>query len=101
MTKQSNEEIRTKTEWFSSLMEDTLRKNADKGGWAECSLLWLQAKLTEETGELGKILVNEIYFSTGMEGPADYQVLRAALFEAVDIANIALMLADKIQEKMQ
>jgi hypothetical protein len=81
-------------------MEDTLRKNADKGGWDECSLLWLQAKLTEEVGELGKILVNEIFFPDGRGDRSTHeQVIRAALFEAVDIANVALMLADRIQQE--
>jgi NTP pyrophosphatase (non-canonical NTP hydrolase) len=95
---QSNEEIKNKTEWFAGLMEDVLRRNAHKNGWSECSLLWLQAKLTEEVGELGRILAKELHTPEGKYvsiGDANTNpVLRAALFEAVDVANIALMIAD-------
>jgi hypothetical protein len=81
--------------WFACLMEANLRKNDYKGGWDDCSLLWLFAKLGEELGELGEALVDNHF----PEGREEMTITRVAAQwiegEATDIANLAMMIADK------
>lgn len=95
---QSRNEIKNSVEWFSGLMETKLMKNAHKDGWQECSLLWLVTKLNEEVGELAQIIASEVHSPDGTYvavGDANTNpVLRAALYEAADVANVALMIGD-------
>jgi NTP pyrophosphatase (non-canonical NTP hydrolase) len=74
-------EIRPKVMAFARLMEVALRKNDHKGGWKECSEAYLFTRLIEEAGELGKAMLSFLEGSVGNE--------------AVDVANFAMMLADK------
>lgn len=93
--------VRGQVAYFAQLMELVLRDNDNKPGWSKCTPLWLHAKLTEEIGELGKLL-------TGLYHPTDsqpYQMseeqcqkVRLAMKEAIDIGNVAMMLADVLSE---
>lgn len=88
--------LRPQVAWFANLMEEILRKNDYKGGWNECSTLWLLAKLSEEVGELGEILT-ETHFPDGSAFPPKFpltaQTTQQICNEAADIANIAMMIA--------
>jgi hypothetical protein len=92
--------VRPQVAYFAGLMENALTRNDHKGGWDECHPLWLHAKLSEEAGELGNVLT-QIYHPSG----ESYQVtddlretILAAIQEAADIANVAMMLADRLSE---
>lgn len=98
-------EMREEVKQFAYLMEALLKRNDGKGGWAECHPLWLLSKLSEEMGELGKLLL-EIYHPTGQRrlfpsnGNQDEFIL-AAILEAADVANVAMMLADCLSEMVK
>lgn len=93
---------------FADMMEHVLHQNDDKGGWAECSLLWLQAKLMEEAGELAALLVEMYHSHGGLRHPrgltaqerAEIRINQAAR-ECVDIANVAMMIADLLSGRPQ
>ena len=79
---------RPEVEKFADLMEQVLQDNDWKGGWANYSMQWLFLKLIEEVAELG-FLVRE---------PNIYNPERQREMikrESADIANIAMMIADK------
>lgn len=84
---------------FANLMEEILKRNDHKGGWNECSALWLLAKLSEEVGELGSILA-ELHFPDGVTLLLTAQMVRSIREEAADIANIAMMIADNASRKL-
>lgn len=97
--------VRGQVAYFAGLMEMILRENDDKDGWDECHPLWLNAKLAEEVGELGKILTM-IYHPEGTPTPYHETVeIRemklSAIREATDIANVAMMLADRLSEQIK
>lgn len=71
---------------FARLMESKLRVRDYKGGWQHCDLQWLFKRLLEEAGELHVELT-----SIGSNGQVN-QVGVAG--ETVDVANIAIMIAD-------
>ena len=71
---------------FTATMEEKMLANNHKGCWRRCDPLWLYAKLGEEVGELGRILVRNHNDDTGK-----------ATREAIDIANVAMMIADRLE----
>lgn len=73
---------RQEVEWFAGEMEKRLKANDHKGGWEDCSLEWLVAKLAEETGEVAAIVIKH--------GSWKEKVIK----EAADVANVAMMIAD-------
>ncbi len=96
-------ESRDSVKSFSMLMEAVLRDNDHKGGWLECSPLWLLAKLNEEVGELGRAIAIE-YHPSGrklLDYPdtnGGHGMTNNLVRECVDIANVAMMLADVFAE---
>jgi NTP pyrophosphatase (non-canonical NTP hydrolase) len=68
---------------FASLMEQKLQENDYNGGWDICSTCWLGARLVEEVGEL-LIAISESHCPDEIKR------------EAADVANFAMMLADKV-----
>ncbi len=88
---------------FAALMEAKLQENDHKGGWKECSSLWLQTKLTEEVGELGRLLV-KLHAPEGapyMVIEANEEDVKAAMRECADVANVAMMIADVLSERVR
>ena len=89
--------------YFAGLMEEKLQQNDDKAGWGRCSLLWLQTKLTEEVGQLGKLLANLHAFDTGQQFQKTEDTrmsddIEAAAWEAVDVANVAMMITSQLTD---
>ena len=73
-------ETREEVKWFAEQMERVLQRNDYKGGWHNCSDEELFMHLLDEVRELyGNI--------TCIEG-------NAPIDECVDIANLAMMIAD-------
>ena len=79
--RQRAEYLRPEVVAFARLMEDRLRANEHKGGWKGCNTNWLMGRLREEAKELQAI------FDQGMGGDVGH--------EAADVANFAMMVADK------
>jgi len=83
-------DLRPEVKWFAEVMESKLRKyDNEKGisGWKEESRLWLYARLVQELLELHEALTEEI--------PLEENILE----ECADVANVAMMIADKGREK--
>ncbi|MGH7774657.1 MAG: hypothetical protein ACREQA_20730 [Candidatus Binatia bacterium] len=78
-------QIRPQVQWFARCMETELQDNDWKGGWNKCSVWELYQRLLEEAGELAGVL------SGAREGNA--------ISEAADIANFAMMIADRINSQ--
>jgi NTP pyrophosphatase (non-canonical NTP hydrolase) len=78
-------EIRQELSWFSEQMEMTLKENDHKGGWGseQCSLDYLIERLKEE--------VNELIVATDSGKAGVENVIR----ECADVANFAMMIADR------
>ncbi len=71
--------LREPLQRFATLMEETLRKHDDRGGWENCREVWLLQRLREETLEL------EDAMGRGQSSVPS---------EAADVANFAMMIAD-------
>lgn len=69
---------------FAINMEQQLRANDYKGGWASCTPNWLLNRLTQEVAELARVL------TSGVGDP---------ITEAADVANFAMMIADVFREE--
>ena len=72
---------RKEVKWFAEQMEKVLRKNDKKGGWKDEDPLNLVRQIQENTHELDRMLWNN--------------PLKKKLKTCVDIANYAMMVADK------
>lgn len=78
---------------FAILMDDILTKNDYKGGWQDCKIQYLRARLVEELGEyFARVAINIDYESTKPLDARDKELERK---ELVDIANFAMMLWDR------
>lgn len=66
---------------FARAMEQELKANDHKGGWHDCDPAWLLGRLREETDELAG--------AVAAGGPD-------VLAEAADVANYAMMIADRM-----
>lgn len=75
---------RNSVRWFATKMEAKLAKNDHKRGWAGCELQYLSMRLTQERKELTDAIKSK-----------DKQRI---IDECADIANFALMIADKFGE---
>lgn len=71
---------RDEVRWFARKMEETLKENDYKGGWQQCSYEFLIQRLIEELREL------ELTDNNNHD-----EVIR----ECTDVANFAMMIADK------
>lgn len=74
-------ELRPEVAAFAQLMEQKLRENDHKGGWADDPASALVERVVEEAAELAE--------EWGSPRPSFYTV-----WEAVDVANMAMMVAD-------
>lgn len=96
---------REPVEWFAERMERRLRANDHKGGWEDCSIEYLLSRLCEETAELvGTITLGHADAREAF-AIAKHHLMQAAqeldltkrtsIGEAADVANFAMMIADK------
>ncbi|ARF70707.1 hypothetical protein B7C51_24855 (plasmid) [Paenibacillus larvae subsp. pulvifaciens] len=74
--------LRPEVQWFAEQMELKLRENDHKGGWADCLIEHLLRQVPREYRELLKALLWD---------DLPDEVIR----EAADIANYAMMIADR------
>jgi NTP pyrophosphatase (non-canonical NTP hydrolase) len=85
--------IRREVLRFTDAMESVLKKNDYKGGWNECNVSYLRARLVEELGEyFARVAINIDYEATKPLDARDKELERK---ELVDIANFAMMLWDR------
>jgi hypothetical protein len=75
--------LRPAVQWFAEQMELALGDNDHKGGWTSCTPYWLLRRLRGETQELEREVKKR-----------GHLIVR----EAADVANFALMIADKFHE---
>jgi len=73
--------MRAEVERFADVMEERLKENDHKGGWLTCSSEYLLRRLREEVDELETALTEDSNDDL--------------IAEAADIANFAMMIADK------
>lgn len=73
---------REEVRWFAGLMEGQLRANDHKGGWHSMTKFQLHERLEEEVKELEQAILG---------GGHSERIIR----EASDVANFAMMIADK------
>ena len=79
---------------FAERMEEVLAANDYKGGWADCDYDYLSRKLGEEFAELCREIPGNSDTGTPFFGRLDAEKRRAITHEAVDLANICMMIAD-------
>ena len=73
--------MRLSVAWFAAEMEKRLDANANKGGWENCAVEWLLARMVQEVGEA--------LIACHDEGIASEQLRR----ELADVADFAMMAA--------
>jgi NTP pyrophosphatase (non-canonical NTP hydrolase) len=98
----NNLNIRLEVIEFANDMEINLKANDHKDGWDACTFLWLMTKLSEEVGELGVCCLNNHNLAGQYIGYVsqheEVQALRRVIREAADVANIAMMIADRARK---
>jgi hypothetical protein len=82
-------------EWFSGFMSRKLRENSHKPSWRLDILGVLCARLDEERVELDDAISGFLAARHVGEGVSD--AAEAAILECADIANFAMMVADRIR----
>ncbi len=80
--------LRDPVRWFAWEMEKTLRQN--KGGWESYSLGYLITRLAKEVRELEEQVARAQFTAEDRE---------RTVRESTDVANIAMMIADKVQHE--
>jgi NTP pyrophosphatase (non-canonical NTP hydrolase) len=78
---------RESVQWFAEVMENKLRENDHKGGWDECHIDWLIHRLYQEAEELWREV---------RSNDKNYQNI---ISESADVANFAMMIADKARKE--
>ena len=78
--------LRKSVLWFAEQMELTLRKHDGRGGWLDENLDYLIDRLQEEVDELRDVL---------QDHPMSDEKLAAIIGECCDVANFAMMIADR------
>jgi NTP pyrophosphatase (non-canonical NTP hydrolase) len=91
-------EMRPEVMALARAMERKLRANDYRPGWRGETRGWLLKRLRQETAELAEALALEwsLRFGGRTEDAADMVAAKAAVLdECADVANFAMMLADK------
>ena len=87
---------RIEIEWFSKIMEQKLRKNDYKGGWGGEDVSWLFSRAGEELEELRQVLKKSDCIDCNIP---DVGYEDEIIFEAADVANLMMMIADRVSTK--
>lgn len=94
------DEEREELKWFSKNMEQKLKENDYKGGWDDVTVNFLLERLDCEFKELQNI-INEFISDTG-RSVEDGLLLpiypQDIVRECADVANFAMMIADKFKK---
>lgn len=87
---------RSEVKKFAVTMEKELKENDHKGGWKNCSLLFLIEKLHEEVKELIDVAWQCEAAQEDIESTQDGIEFQRAMVrsEAADVGNIAMMITD-------
>jgi len=90
-------EVREEVMWFTKQMEKKLLENDHKGGWEHCSNIMLLARLFEESEELDYALghPNSLGYTRRQVSSVE-----DSISEAADVANFAMMIADKARKSL-
>ena len=88
--------------WFSQQMEKQLKKNDHKTGWKRCKFTYLLERLEEEYKELDDCFWMPDSRSDMMWLGDDVDlkgrfIKEDAIKECADVANFAMMIADKLR----
>ena len=88
--------VRAVVGWFAGHMEEKLRQNDHKGGWDDCTLMWLMGRLRQEVEELTHALTDKVV-AAKMAGNEDIgeDDAMSVIGECADVANFSLMIASK------
>ena len=87
--------MREVVQWFGERMEEELSKNDHKRGWYGETPGWLFRRLRQELDELGRALRGTRH----MRSITTEQQANEIIAEAADVANFAMMIADKARQK--
>jgi len=79
---------------FARIMEERLRANDHKGGWADCDNRWLTLRLVEEVGELAQKMA-----AWGDWYGRQEEMRQELEGECADVANFAMMIADNARNR--
>ncbi|WP_016741565.1 MULTISPECIES: hypothetical protein [Bacillales] len=85
--------MREQVQWFAGRMESKLKENDHKGGWDGCGIFWLRNRLVEEVNELSDAMDAGHNSESGLD-------LNNIICEAADVANFAMMIADKARKRL-
>ncbi|MEJ8547113.1 hypothetical protein [Brevibacillus borstelensis] len=85
--------MREQVQWFAEQMESKLKENDHKGGWDNCGIFWLRNRLVEEVEELSSAMEAGHNSESGLD-------LENIIREASDVANFAMMIADKARQRL-
>lgn len=79
-------------DWFTERMKDKLRepRNEAKGGWRADGLWTLLRRFEDESAELWDEVCEDDAYNIGN--------VEAIISEAVDVANFAMMIADRARQ---
>lgn len=82
--------MRDEVRVFAKLMEQKLRLHGDRPGWRDEDVKWLMMRLYDEAGELSKTLI--------LVGDHEVtpELAQAIALECADVANFAMMVADRM-----
>ena len=84
--------MRSEVMWFANQMEKKLnRRMASKDGWYDTKIRFLLYRLLEEVKELLEACQKEFGLYNGVKD------LNKIIDECVDVANFAMMIADKMK----
>ena len=92
--------------WFVEQMEQTLKANDHKGGWETLNPSWLLMRLREETDELHGAMspscgCREANCPHVLQDPWHRANMNQVIKEATDVANFAMMIADKARRSLK
>jgi hypothetical protein len=94
--------VRPSVTWFATEMEKKLAINDHKGGWKKCEIDWLIERIEAELEEL-KLLYGfrkADYGRSVSDGVEFVDISNEAIIsECADIANFAMMVADKFGDE--
>ncbi|MBH0331464.1 hypothetical protein ABH14_16950 [Brevibacillus brevis] len=85
--------MREEVLWFAEQMEAKLKENDHKEGWNGCGIFWLKNRLIEEVNELSDAMDAGHNSESGLD-------VENIIREAADVANFAMMIADKAKKRL-
>lgn len=91
--------MRQEVKDFADAMEERLQANDYKGGWDNCRLDWLWKRIAGEHAELMWVL-HEVKAET-MDENITPEAAKKIIKECADVANFAMMIADRVKYKIQ